>query len=52
MNALAGTLIMLWLTFWTLAAVRAGLKARSHAIPACGRPGAADCKSPLKDLPN
>ena len=34
MNALAGTLIMLWLTGWTLAMVRVGLKARIPATPA------------------
>jgi len=45
MNAIAGTLIVLWLTGWTLAAVRAGLKARNPARPTCCRPGVADCKA-------
>jgi hypothetical protein len=45
MNALAGTLIMLWLTGWTLAMMRAALKARIPATPA-------SCKSPRKGLPN
>jgi hypothetical protein len=43
MNTMAAVLIMLWVTGWTLACVRAGLRARCRAVGS-GPPGT--CRGP------
>jgi len=49
-NAIAATFVMLWLTGWTLAAVRAGFKARNSAGPECCRHGVAGPGTSVNDL--